>query len=364
MSDMSLTIDITGIGPDQLLFAVSPLAELTAMLHVLATPAHHTAHRSWAAAVRAELAPELARQLLEAEFLWEATRADFLLPGLAGQTLEQELDAVEQIDDERYVTAALTPTCGADRPQPGPPSPLADAAAKERALKLAQARGPRQADFAARLIADPPTVRTRIRRMLQDCGPAFFDRTWQRIRPQLMADVRHKADLLARRGLSTMLTGVSRAVTLDDTGGHIVIDKLQDSSTSAVPGGMTFVPSFFGRPHLVAVHARGWRPVVQYPIADPGMDEAVPLELVRLRLEALSHPMRLRLLRTLARGSFTTGELALAWELTTPEVSRHLAMLRRADLLRTERRGRYVRYELDTSVITSLGEDLLQALLR
>ncbi|MFC4626730.1 helix-turn-helix domain-containing protein [Promicromonospora alba] len=35
-----------------------------------------------------------------------------------------------------------------------------------------------------------------------------------------------------------------------------------------------------------------------------------------LRLEALAHPVRLRLLRTLVRGPHTTGELAHAWELS------------------------------------------------
>lgn len=48
----------------------------------------------------------------------------------------------------------------------------------------------------------------------------------------------------------------------------------------------------------------------------------VSLETVRLRLEALAHPVRPRLVRTLARGPRTTGEPAHAWELSPPEVSR------------------------------------------
>ena len=88
------------------------------------------------------------------------------------------------------------------------------------------------------------------------------------------------------------------------------------------------------------------------------------MELVSLRLEALSHPVRIRLVRTLARGSHTTGELASAWSLTTPEVSRHLAVLRKAGLLTTRRRGRYVLYELDASATAALGTDLMDAVLR
>ncbi|SFW92100.1 DNA-binding transcriptional regulator, ArsR family [Amycolatopsis australiensis] len=142
------------------------------------------------------------------------------------------------------------------------------------------------------------------------------------------------------------------------------MDKLQDNATSAGGTGVTFLPSVFGRPHLVAIHARGWQPVVQYPVAAPARPEPVPLETVTARLEALAHPVRLRLLRTLARGPHTTGELAHAWELSPPEVSRHLAVLRRAGLLTSRRQGRYVRYTVNLPDLTALGADLLAAVLR
>ncbi|MDT9696893.1 metalloregulator ArsR/SmtB family transcription factor, partial [Streptomyces sp. P17] len=68
--------------------------------------------------------------------------------------------------------------------------------------------------------------------------------------------------------------------------------------------------------------------------------------------------------RSLARGTHTTGELAHAWELSPPEVSRHLAVLRRAGLLTARRQGRYVRYSLELPDLTTLGTDLLTAVLR
>lgn len=102
----------------------------------------------------------------------------------------------------------------------------------------------------------------------------------------------------------------------------------------------------------MTVHAPGWRPVVQYPVAEPSAAQPVSLDAVGRRLGALAHPVRLRLVRTLARGSHTTGELALAWDLTPPEVSRHLAVLRRAGLLTAERRRRYVHYAVDLAALT------------
>jgi DNA-binding transcriptional ArsR family regulator len=361
---VTLRIDIGGLPAGWLRFAVSPLAELTAMLHVLAEPGHHPQLAGWAADVWAGLRPELAERLREAEFLWRSSRADFLVPARPRPTLAEELDDVDRIDDETYVTAALITTCGSNRVRFGAPSPLADATARERALDLAQARGALQEAFAERLLADPAAVRARVRDTLEQCADAFFDAAWTSVAGQLVADLHLKDDLLKRQGPGAALASVSGAVALAPDGTCIVVDKLQDNATAAHGTGVTFLPSVFGRPHLVAVHAPGWQPVVQYPVAAASVPEPVSLETVSLRLEALAHPVRLRLLRTLARGPHTTGELAHAWELSSPEVSRHLAVLRRAGLLTTRRQGRYVRYAVNVPDLTALGSDVLAAVLR
>ncbi|MET7464384.1 helix-turn-helix domain-containing protein [Nonomuraea sp. NPDC005501] len=361
---MTLRIDIGGLPSGRLRFAASPLAELTAMLHVLAEPGHHPQLAGWAGDVWAGLRPELAERLREAEFLWRSSRADFLVPARPRPTLAEELDEVDRIDDETYVSAALITTCGSNRVHFGAPSPLADAAARERALDLAQARGALQEAFAERLLADPAAVRARVRDTLEQCAEAFFDAAWAGAAVQLATDLRLKNDLLKRQGIGAALASASGAVTLAPDGDCIIVDKLQDNATSAHGTGVTFLPSVFGRPHLVVIQAPGWQPVVQYPVAEAGPSEPVSLETVTLRLEALAHPVRLRLLRTLARGQHTTGELAHAWELSPPEVSRHLAVLRRAGLLTARRHGRYVRYTVKLPDLTALGADLLTAVLR
>jgi DNA-binding transcriptional ArsR family regulator len=142
------------------------------------------------------------------------------------------------------------------------------------------------------------------------------------------------------------------------------VEELQDNATSANGIRVTFIPSVFGSPHLVTVHAQGRQPVVQYPVAEPSLPEPVSLNVVERRLEALAHPVRLRLVRTLARSPHTTSELARAWDLTPPVVSRHLAVLRRVGLLTTERRGRYVHYTVDLPALAALGTDLLAVMLR
>ncbi|MBT2491453.1 winged helix-turn-helix transcriptional regulator [Streptomyces sp. ISL-96] len=376
-----MSIDITGLPPERIVFETSPLAELGMALHALSEPGHHPGLHGWATATAASLKPDLADRLSEAEFLWRSTFSDVFTPfagvrggdGRTGATLSEDLDALDRLDDERFVSAALEFTCSSTYGIVSP-SPLVDATTRDRALDLAAARGPKQTDFACRLLADPASVRAWLRRLFEDCDQAFFADTWRRIRVQLAADARHHAEVLRHKGLAEALRTVSPALTLKESGGaggartRIHADKLAEGRTSAVESavgaGLTFVPSSFGWPHLSILHAPGWRPVIHYPVGAPELPGPASVELLKLRMEALAHPMRMRLCRNLARSPYTTGELAEAHGITAPEVSRHLTILRKAGLLTTQRRGRYVLHGLDLQVVSRLGSDFLEGVLR
>ncbi|MBU3066409.1 metalloregulator ArsR/SmtB family transcription factor [Nocardia sp. NEAU-G5] len=82
-------------------------------------------------------------------------------------------------------------------------------------------------------------------------------------------------------------------------------------------------------------------PVCCTPVAAAAMDEAAALE-VALRLKALADPARVRLmslLLTSPSGEPNSGELAAAVGLSESTVSHHLAQLRNAGMVESERRG-------------------------
>ncbi|WP_329622717.1 DUF5937 family protein [Streptomyces sp. NBC_01255] len=362
---MSVTIDITGLPQERISFCPSPLAELGAALHALAEPAHHPRLHAWTTTTAAALKPELADRLHEADFMWRSTRSDILLPPRPRGTLAEELDDLDRMDDEKYVGSALEISCASHYTH-GAPSPLVNERMRRRTLDLAAARGPRQVAFVERMLADPPGTRAWIRRLLEDCDEAFFADTWRRVGVQLAADARHKSELMRRKGLAEAVTAASAAMVLeeDEWGSRIVVDKLVQERTSAEGSGVTFLPTAFGWPHLVALHTPGWQPVVQYPVPTRDLGGPATTEAVKLRLEAVAHPLRMRLCRSLARGGYSTGELADTHGITAPEVSRHLAVLKKAGLVTTQRRGRYVLHQLDVSVVARLGSDFLESVLR
>lgn len=75
---------------------------------------------------------------------------------------------------------------------------------------------------------------------------------------------------------------------------------------------------------------------------------------------ALGDPTRRQILKMLRGGSKTAGEIADAFHLTKPTLSHHFQVLRRAGLVRAERRGTSIVYTLQTNVIEDLATELYQ----
>lgn len=74
---------------------------------------------------------------------------------------------------------------------------------------------------------------------------------------------------------------------------------------------------------------------------------------------ALSDPTRRRILQLLRDGPRNSGEIAAQFPVTWATISRHLAVLKEAGLVVTERNGTGILYELNTTVL----EDLVQQVL-
>ncbi len=68
-------------------------------------------------------------------------------------------------------------------------------------------------------------------------------------------------------------------------------------------------------------------------------------------LKALADPIRREILNMLKGGKMTAGEIADKFDVTMASVSRHLSVLKDADLIRDTRDGKYIIYEINTSVL-------------
>lgn len=71
-------------------------------------------------------------------------------------------------------------------------------------------------------------------------------------------------------------------------------------------------------------------------------------------LRALADPIRREILNLLKSGRMSAGEIADHFQVSAPSVSRHLSILKEADLIRDQREGKYIFYELNTSVLEEI----------
>ena len=68
-------------------------------------------------------------------------------------------------------------------------------------------------------------------------------------------------------------------------------------------------------------------------------------------IKALSDPIRREILERLRGGRLSAGEIAEHFPVSGAAVSKHLSVLREADLIRDTREGKFIFYELNTSVL-------------
>ena len=71
-------------------------------------------------------------------------------------------------------------------------------------------------------------------------------------------------------------------------------------------------------------------------------------------LRALADPTRCRILELLHRESQSVSDLARHFSMTRPAVSKHLAILREAELVSSRRQGRQQIYELDPAPLAEI----------
>ena len=71
-------------------------------------------------------------------------------------------------------------------------------------------------------------------------------------------------------------------------------------------------------------------------------------------LRALSDPIRREILNLLKGGRMSAGDIVDHFEVTGASISRHLSVLKEADLIRDKREGKFIFYELNASVLEEI----------
>ena len=71
-------------------------------------------------------------------------------------------------------------------------------------------------------------------------------------------------------------------------------------------------------------------------------------------LRALADPIRREILNMLKQGRMSAGEITERFPVTGAAISRHLSVLKEADLITDQREGKFIFYELNASVLEEI----------
>lgn len=71
-------------------------------------------------------------------------------------------------------------------------------------------------------------------------------------------------------------------------------------------------------------------------------------------LKALSDPNRRRILELLKGGRLSAGEIGKHLAIGSPTLSHHLQVLKKAELIDSEKEGTYIYYSINTSVVEDI----------
>jgi len=88
------------------------------------------------------------------------------------------------------------------------------------------------------------------------------------------------------------------------------------------------------------------------------------LEEIAALFKVLGEPMRLRILQAVCKQPRSVGEIVEATKSTQANVSKHLALLKAAGVLRRERDGQRVLYEVKEPLVVRLCETVRETWLK
>ncbi|MFD3921172.1 DUF5937 family protein [Streptomyces sp. NPDC058595] len=355
---MPVLLDLRGAKSSDVEIGTSPISELQACLHSLAEPDHHLEYRSWLMKTDESLSPDLRHRLTQFAPLWARRRCRLLLPlsGPLDASVDTEIERISQLSEREFVEAAAYSIHG------GAFDPRQAVSRPDEFVAACEARSFSRGEAARLLIRDPEEFRTALVRTLADCVEEFFAAEWERLHDRLRDEAEQTRSRLRGLPLAELISSVSMAAQPVQGGRAVRFDKLQNLTVSLRGNRTLLVPTIHGRPHLVIRGEEGFPVVVHYPVAWHSRPESI--DEMQRRLTILSDPARLALCRHLVNEAITTSDLARRMSMTRPQVSRHLAKLRAAGVLTSQRSGRYVYHRVDVDTLMRIGVELLRAIVR
>ena len=337
-------------------FSVSPMHELLRSLHVLRGPKHHGIHLPWIMEATRRLDTVTRNNLEYFALCYELGIPPSLVPGLNSTSIvsfDEELELLSTLNSDKLLDDLER---------------ISEHRGNEFIPRLA--RGVEWSGFSFShssllndLRSDPDGVLDCFYDFVACYWDEHFSPIWKRLEDQLLEDIVSQAERLRANGFGSFIDEVSDRIRWTQHDATLRFRKPFDWDYQMKGDeSLTFLPSYFVWPHLF-VEPSVSGVVVVYD-STRARREAVPVQPAdRLvsACRALGEPTRVQLLTMLQKRPLTTQGLAQMLHLSEGAVSRHLQVLKRAELVTSEHRGKYVLYRCREDLLDTLSEFVTRA---
>lgn len=338
-------------------FVYSPLNELFRSLHVLLNPRHHGTNIDWVIGIQDRLTDDFYENLHYFQLFYELGVSPILLCNFRyhATTIEEEIQNLKKFLDELPTTQLIEHLEKVTRD-------------RENSFIPTLAKGLEWKDFSLHkdnqllsdLRKDASSVYQHLFSFINWYRREIFDNTWEEkaIQQKLLDEIQKQSSFLRKNGLIEMFNHlqVDRIHWKED---ELVIIKPFDQEIQLQNSdSIMLLPSYFIWPHLfVETFDQGL--AITYDITEqPSYYNATPENLITI-FKALSDPVRLQIMNYVINKPSTTQSLAQILLMSNSSVSRHLQILKEANLLTTTKAKKFVLYE-PTQLVTQLMPNFYQ----
>ena len=353
-------------------FIYSPYIETVLSLQVLYDQYHHGALLPWVIRFKEKISPETYREI---RYFGDNIREwlyllDFALdlPDLGRMSFAEVVDHIQAMPSTAFVFRLL-----GEQVAPMEIESAVESSANRdvvfRRLGISDAR--RQQEM-GRLFDSPLEVQEELCRFLLSYWDRHFADEYKWVELLLVKGVKDEAKKLEEESLPRFLTRlggglISRDRKLRRTNpDHAVIENVGRPIEFSITDleEIVLFPSLFVSPQSIFELSQK-RLVMSYSIP-PGVylsrDSLIPPEQLSRLLKTLSDETRLKIMKLMMQDRQCTQGLAVELNLAEPTISRHLKLLREADLISSEKEGNYIYYNLRLERLAELHMKILDFL--
>ncbi|MDQ7793537.1 MAG: metalloregulator ArsR/SmtB family transcription factor [bacterium] len=344
-------------------FFYSPLVEMLLSLHVLHDPERHGVLLPWMVRFREKISPETMRELRffgdHGDRWINVAGAVLNLEGVQELGVPGMIRWLHSLDEPSFLarllggrveTAEVRAVLGGEE--------SADALLVRLGRESDESR-----EALEEFLGDVAGTRARLATLLSGYWDQYFGEEFYWIELLLIRSIKEASIELERSAPREFLARLSTGALAWDGEGRLLPRAGGRAGPREMAGldRIQLFPSVFVYPETLVVN-QPRRVLSSYPVS-PGVylrrDSLNPPENLSLLLKVLADDTRLKILKLMAEKRRFTQELASELDLAEPTVSRHIKLLREAELITSEKEGNYIYYSLRLERVAEVQTRLL-----